>query len=236
MGYDAKMEFKKVSVLVVEDNVGTLKLMQAILEPAGYLVFKASDGPTAIQVFMDEEPDLVLLDIMLPSIDGYAVCQHIREFSRVPIIMVSAKNDVKERIYGLNAGADDYLGKPFNSEELLARIRVVMRRSEDLDNSRKAIFSSHDLVVDFAQCKVTLGGQELNLTPVEYRILLFMAHNANMILTPEQILRSVWGEEYEGGKHALQTSIYRLRRKLEDNFRNPSYIITRCGIGYEIRS
>ena len=226
------MSTRKQSVLVVDDDVRILRMMQRTLELEGYRVFVATDGEVAINVLAEESPVLVLLDIMLPGMDGYAVCQRIREFSRVPIIMVTAKGNEKERIEGLDIGADDYVTKPFSSGELVARVRAVLRRTRVWDENKGPAFCSGDLVVDPAQHKVTLRGQEIILTATEYKLLAYLVRNAGCIVTPDQILEKVWGEEYVGETHLLQVTMARLRHKLQDDAKNPKYISTRAGIGY----
>ena len=226
------MPSRKASVLVVDDDVRMLRMMQHILELEGYRVLRVSNGETAISVFDDEAPDLVLLDIMMPSMDGYTVCQRIREFSQVPIIMVTARGNDEEKVEGLNAGADDYVTKPFSSKELVARVKAVLRRTTLWQEHPEPAFSSQDLVVDFARHRVILSGRELNLTATEYRLLSYLACNAGRVLTPEQMLEKVWGTEYVSETHLLQVNMARLRHKLQDDARNPKYILTRPGIGY----
>ena len=226
------MPLTKVSTLIVDDDIRMLRMMQRILELEGYRVRTASDGKAALDAFDEENPDLVLLDIMMPDIDGYAICQNIREFSQVPIIMVTSKDNNEEKVEGLDAGADDYITKPFAANELTARVRAVLRRTKLWDERPEPVFHSGDLVIDFARHRVTLGNQELNLTATEYRILSYLARNADRIVTPDQILQKVWDKEYIGETHVLQVNIARLRQKLRDNPRNPKYILTKSGIGY----
>lgn len=226
------MPARKVSVLVVDDDVRILRMMQRILELEGYRVLNATGGEAALNVFDEETPDLVLLDIMLPDIDGYTVCRRVREFSQVPIIMVTAKDNVEEKVEGLDAGADDYVAKPFSSGELVARVRAVLRRTKLWDEHTGPALYSSDLVIDFARHKVTLGGQEVNLTATEYRLLSYLARNADRVVTADQTLENVWGEEYIGETHLLQVTMARLRRKLSDDAKNSRYILTRPGIGY----
>ncbi len=226
------MPSRKASVLVVDDDVRILRMMQRILELEGYRALKASNGEATLNVFDEETPDLVLLDIVMPDMDGYTVCQRIREFSQVPIIMVTAKDKDEEKIRGLNAGADDYITKPFSSQELLARVRTVLRRTTLWDEHPEPAFCSYDLVIDFARHRVTLSGHEVNLTATEYRLLSYLARNAERVVTPDQILERVWGEDYVGEVHLLQVLLGRVRRKLGDDTRNPRYILTRHGIGY----
>ena len=226
------MPSKKVSVLVVDDDIRILRMMQRILELEGYRVFRASDGKTALNVLDEETPDMVLLDIMMPGMDGYTVCRCIREFSQVPIIMVTAKGNDEEKVEGLDAGADDYVPKPFSSNELVARVRAVLRRTKLWDERPEPAFHFNDLVIDFAGHKVTLGSREVNLTATEYRLLSYLVRNTGRVVTPDQILEKVWGEEYLGETHILQVTMARLRQKLNDDAKNSRYILTRPGIGY----
>jgi DNA-binding response OmpR family regulator len=155
------MADQKTSVLVVDDDAHILNLMQSILEFEGYRVFRASDGKAALDIFGQKTPDLVLLDVMMPGMDGYLVCRRIREFSQVPIVMVTARSNDEEKIEGLDRGADDYVTKPFSSPELAARVRAVLRRSKLWDERPEPAYHSHDLVIDFAQHRVSLAGEEV---------------------------------------------------------------------------
>lgn len=226
------MPSRKASVLVVDDDVRMLRMMQRILELEGYRVLMASNGQAALDVFNEEEPALVLLDIMMPDMDGYTVCRRIREFSQIPIVMVTVKGNEEEKVEGLDAGADDYVTKPFSSMELTARVRAVLRRTKLWEERPEPAFRFGDLVVDFASHRVTLGEEEITLTATEYRILSYLARNAGRVVTPDNILSSVWGEEYRGEAHLVQVNIARLRKKLKDDVKNPRYILTKPGIGY----
>jgi len=226
------MPLRKVSVLVVDDDVHILRMMQRILELEGYRVLLASSGETALEVFDEESPGLVLLDIMMPGMDGYTVCQRIREFSPVPIIMVTARGNDEEKVKGLDAGADDYVTKPFSSKELVARVKAVLRRTELWDERPEPAFYSDGLIIDFARHKVTLHDQEVDLTATEYKLLSYLVRNAGRLVTPDQALEAVWGEEYIGEHHLLRVNIARLRQKLEDDPKEPRFITTRIGIGY----
>ena len=177
---------------------------------------------------------MALLDIMMPGMDGYTACQRIREFSLIPTSMVTAKSNDEEKVKGLDAGADDYITKPFSARELAARVRAVLRRTKLWDKQSEPAFCSEDLIVDFAQNRVSLAGQEVNLTSTEYKLLSYLACNAGRLITSGQILEKVWGEEYSGEAHLLQVTMARLRQKLGDDARNPRYILTKPGIGYTI--
>jgi len=218
--------------MVIDDDARMLRMMQRVLELEEYQVVTASNGEAALDLIVLTAPDLVLLDIMMPGIDGYTVCRRIREFSQIPIIMVTAKDSDEEIVEGLDAGADDYMVKPFSSSQLEARVRAVMRRSKLWDERYEPGFRSGDLEIDFARHRVTLGGQEISLTATEHRLLSYLARNANRVLTPDQILEKVWGDEYCGEAHLLQVHIARLRQKLKDDARKPKHILTRPGIGY----
>ena len=221
----------KASVLVVDDDIYLLRMVQRILQMGGYRVLAASDGESAINTFAEASPDLVLLDIMMPGMDGHTVCRRLREFSDVPIIMVTARDSEEEKVRGLDDGADDYVVKPFSAGELAARVRANLRRIWGEKKTAPA-FQSGMLTVDFAARRVTMAGTEIRLTATEYRILSCLAHNAGMILTPAEILNKVWGSEYIGENHILQVNIARLRKRIGDETENPKYILTKPGMGY----
>jgi DNA-binding response OmpR family regulator len=226
------MSTKRPLVLVVDDDVRILRMMKRMLELEGFQATIANNGEMALKTFEKETPDLVLLDIMMPDIDGYTVCQRLREFSQVPVIMVTAKGDDKEKVAGLNVGADDYVTKPFSASELAARVRAVLRRVGSQEKPAEAIFRNKDLVIDFSSHQVMINNTELKLTSTEYKLLSYISLNAGRVITPDQLLHKVWGEEYIGAPHLLQVNIARLRKKLGDDAKKPSYIMTRPGIGY----
>ncbi len=222
----------KESVLVVDDDIRTLRMIHRIMELEGYRVLTAEDAEGALKVFEEEVPSLVLLDIMMPGMDGVTACRRIREFSQVPVIMVTAKDSSEERVEGLDAGADDYVTKPLSAEELAARVRAVLRRARFPDKPSQPVFCSGDLVIDFARHQVSVGGEEVHLTVTEYALLSYLAGNSGKVVALDQLLKKVWGEEYVGATHILQVNIARLRQKLNDRTRKPKYIHTRPGIGY----
>lgn len=220
-------------VLIVDDEPRYLRLLDANLRTEGYEVVTAQDGQQALDVFSSQPIDLVLLDIMMPRLDGFATCQRLREFSSVPIIILTAKGEEQDRVRGLDLGADDYLVKPFSATELLARVRAVLRRAQIPTESGQARFFTHDnLRIDFARAEVWRGDQVVSLSATEYRLLLQFAHNLGKILTSEDLLTSVWGPEYKTDKEILWVSIARLRQKLEEDPHNPRHIVTRSGLGY----
>ena len=226
------MSSKKTLILVVDDDIRMLRMMKRMLELENFQTITANNGEAALVVFEKENPDLVLLDIMMPDMNGYTVCQHIREFSEVPIIMVTAMGDDKQKVEGLDIGADDYVTKPFSASELAARVRAILRRSGSQERQANSLFRYKDLVIDYASNRVSMQDQELILTSTEYRLLSYISKNAGRVVTPDQLLSKVWGETYLGAPHLLQVNIARLRKKLGDDARNPIYILTRPGIGY----
>ena len=228
------MPLRKVSALVIDDDVHMVRMMRRILELEGCTVLTASSGEAALEVFDEQVPDVVLLDIMMQGMDGYSVCQRIREFSQVPIITVSAKNGDQDKVKMLGTGADDYITKPFSSQELMARIKAVLRRT-NLQAYTQPLFHANELTIDFARQSVSLQGQEINLTATEYSLLCYLALNAGRIVTIDQILEKVWGEEYTGDNHLLRVNIARLRSKLGDGGKKHTYIITRPGMGYVMK-
>ncbi len=220
-------------ILIVDDEPRYLRLLEANLKTEGYAVVTAADGLQAVDVFSAQPVDLILLDIMMPHMDGFAACQRIREFSNVPIIMLTAKGEEQDRVKGLDLGADDYLVKPFSATELLARVRAVLRRAQlPGEQGQERFFSHEDLKIDFARAEVWRDEQPVSLSATEYRLLLQFAHNIGKILTSEDLLTSVWGPEYKSDKEILWVSIARLRQKLERDPHSPRHIVTRSGLGY----
>jgi DNA-binding response OmpR family regulator len=229
------MPIRKTTVLTADDDPQLLRLVARNLELEDYQVLVASDGQQALEQIEQQVPDLVLLDVMMPRMDGFTVCQRVREFSAVPIIIVTARGQDQDKVRGLDLGADDYLTKPFSIEELLARVRAVLRRahftaSEQAHAMRTATIG--ELAIDFAQHLVRMGGREIELTPTEYRILAYLAQNSGRVMTQDLLLEQIWGTEYVGEGHMLQVNINRLRRKIEPDPMHPRYLLTKVGIGY----
>lgn len=219
-------------ILVVDDEPRYLHLLEANLLTEGYEVSTAMDGERALEVFSAKPTDLILLDVMLPRMDGFSVCQRIREFSTVPVIMLTAKGEEQDRVRGLDVGADDYLVKPFSVMELLARVRAVLRRAQVTETGADRFFTHENLKIDFARAEVWLGEQPIYLSATEYRLLLQFTHNIGKVLTAEDLLTSVWGPEYSEDKEILWVTIARLRQKVEENPHEPRHIVTRSGLGY----
>ncbi len=220
-------------ILIVDDEPRYLRLMEANLVSDGYQVIKATNGQEAVDRVASQHPDLVLLDIMMPILDGFAATERIREFSQVPIIIVTARGEENARVRGLDLGADDYIVKPFSATELLARVRAVLRRAKTSGGSfQQSVFHHGRLKIDFARAEVFRNDKIVFLSATEYRLLLQFAHNLGQVLTSEQLLTNVWGPEYRDDKEILWVSISRLRQKLEDDPKNPVHIVTRSGLGY----
>lgn len=228
------MPGKKVTILVADDDPQLLRLVARNLELEDYTVLTASDGQQALELIESKSPNLVLLDVMMPKLDGFAVCHQVREFSSVPIIIVTARGQDQDKVRGLDLGADDYLTKPFSVDELLARVRAVLRRTHLSANehAQQAVTKIGDLSIDYSQHLVTVNGQEVTLTPTEYRLLAYLAQNAGRVVTQDMLLEHVWGSEYVGESHMLQVNINRLRRKIEEDATRPRYLQTKVGIGY----
>ena len=221
-------------ILIVDDEPRYLRLLEANLRTEGYEVTTAQDGVQALDIFSAQPIDLVLLDVMMPRLDGFGVCQRLREFSNVPIVILTARGEEQDRVRGLDLGADDYLVKPFSATELLARVRAVLRRAQvPAETTGQARFFAHgDLKIDFARAEVWRGEEPVSLSATEYRLLLQFTHNVGKILTSEDLLTSVWGAEYRNDKEILWVSIARLRQKLEADAHTPHHIVTRSGLGY----
>ena len=226
------MPGKKTQILVVDDDIRILRMIRRMLELEGYGVVTSGDGQSALEAFDNETPDLVLLDVMMPDMDSETVCQRIREFSQVPIIMVTARGEDDDKVKGLDSGADDYVTKPFSASELAARVRAVLRRSLVPEEPFDLTFQSGGLLVDFVRQRALVSGDAIDLTATEYRVLAYLARNADRVVTPNQVLEAIWGDGYRGDTNLLQANIARLRKKLGDDARNPRYIFTRPGMGY----
>ncbi len=226
------MKTKKAQVLAVDDEPRYVRVIKINLEASGYEVITADNGKTAIDLTINENPDLILLDLMMPGLDGYEVCRRIREFSDIPIIMLTALSETSNKVKGLDYGADDYITKPFSARELLARVRAALRRSPTITQTSDATFRAGKLRVNLASHRVYRGGQEVRLTPTEYRLLRELITQKGRVLVPEYLLEKVWGLGHEGETQLLWQAVHRLRQKIEPDPQNPIYIHTRPGIGY----
>lgn len=225
-------------ILLVDDEVELLKLLETVLKKEGFRrVYKATNGTEGISLCREEKPDIVVLDIMMPDIDGFDVCKRIREFSFVPVIFLSAKNDDVDKILALGLGADDYVTKPFSPKEVAFRIKAHLRRNIYIKNElsiKKEQITFGDVLIDFQKGEVLKSNKSVLLTPKEYHLLSYMAQNHNQILSKQMICDEVWGDSYEGYDNTIMVHISKLRQKLEEDPSNPKYIITVKGLGYKL--
>jgi DNA-binding response OmpR family regulator len=222
-------------ILLVEDEKTLAKALKFNLEKEGFRVEVAFDGEEALSAMSREEPDLVILDLMLPKIDGYEVCRSIRRDSDVPIIMLTARDEDIDKILGLELGADDYMTKPFNTRELLARIKAILRRTVQQTAAGKKIIRIGDLQIDVIKHKVTVKGREVALTSKEYTMLGFLASNPGKVYSREQLLEEIWGDDYCGDVRTVDVHIRHLREKIEEFPADPDLILTVWGTGYKFR-
>ncbi|HEX9896684.1 MAG TPA: response regulator transcription factor [Dehalococcoidales bacterium] len=226
----------KTHILVVDDEPGILRFLRVNFESKGYQVTTAVNGLEALQKAELEPPDLVILDITMPQMDGFETCNRLREWLQVPIIMLSARGDETDKVKCLDLGADDYMTKPFGVSELLARVRAVLRRAKTSNVVPvQSLVTSGDLKVNFAQKQVSVAGREVKLTPTEYNLLQELVLNAGKTLSHSYLLNKVWGPEYKEETEYLHVFVNRLRAKLEDNVEDSKYIATLSGVGYQFK-
>jgi two-component system KDP operon response regulator KdpE len=220
-------------VLVVDDERAIRRFLRAALNAHGYIVYESSSGEETLRAVVTDRPDIIILDLGLPDLDGVEITRQLREWSTIPIIILSVREQEIDKIAALDAGADDYLTKPFGVGELMARMRVVLRRSAQ--STSEPVFQIGELKVDLAQRQVTIAGKEVSLTPTEYDLLKILAQNAGKVITHRHLLRQVWGNAYETEAHLLRVNISNLRQKIEPNPTRPHYILTEPGVGYRLR-
>ncbi len=226
------MENANLRILVVDDERAIRRYLRTTLIGRGFDVLEAAAAGEALQKAVDEHPDLMILDLGLPDLDGVEVVRRVREWSKMPIIILSVRDREDDKVSALDAGADDYLTKPFGMGELLARIRVAMRHS--VKTSDEPVYELDQLRVDLARREVTLAGERVGLTPTEYELLRALVLNAGKVMTHNQLLRLVWGAPYVEESHLLRVNISNLRKKIEINPDQPKYIITEPGVGYRL--
>lgn len=227
----------KARILTVDDEPKYTWVMRSILESVGYEVVVAEDGASALACVASDDPDLILLDVRMPGLTGIEVCRRIREFSTVPIIILTALAEESDKVRGLDAGADDYLTKPFGAKELLARVRAMLRRVAFADlPARDGVVRTGELEINLLNQQVTSIGREVGLTPTEFRVLAKLAERPEHVYTPEDLLTHVWGQASVDDGHLLRQVIYRLRQKLEPDPATPCYILNRTGLGYYLAS
>jgi DNA-binding response OmpR family regulator len=221
-------------ILVVDDDPPSVKMISFLLREEGYEVISADNGAAALQVIDREAPDLLILDVMMPQIDGFEVCRRVRQKANIPIIFLSAKGETVDKVAGLQLGADDYIGKPFEPAELLARVKAVMRRAESValaDNQSRLTVG--DVTLDpLSNRAIFAGGRTLDLTPIEFRLLHCLMRNAGRVLSHDLLMNAVWGYDYEGYSNQIAVYMRRLRQKIEEDPDNPKRLTTLRGIGY----
>ena len=223
----------KYKILAVDDEQRMVRFIQLNLEQDGFQVITAYNGKEALEQVRTQLPDLILLDIMMPDINGFEVLKKIREVNNVPVIMLTAKGEEDDRIQGLELGADDYITKPFSPRELVSRIRAVLRRTKAFQEDQVDIVEVDDrLKIDFSRREVWVEGEKVDLRPTEYRLLYHLVQNAGWVNTHEQLLSKVWGFEYQDEPHYVRLYVNYLRKKLEEDPSNPKYILTERGVGY----
>ena len=227
---------EKETILAIDDDASILYLLRRSLEADFYQVLIAADGPTGLDIFQRENPNLILLYLTMPDMDGYTVCNRIREVSQVPVIIITARGQEDDKIKGFECGADDYLVKPFSVRELKARVKSVLRRSQIAEvQTTEPVFTSGDLEIDFTKRSVTIAGNAVNLTPIEYKLLREFVLNRGKALTHSYLLQKVWGPEYLNETEYLHVFIGRLRNKLRVDTHDQKYVMTLPGVGYQFQ-
>lgn len=229
----AEDSFKNRVVLVVDDEERMARFIRLNLEHDGFQVIEAFNGQKALNAIREKIPDIILLDVMLPDMDGFEILKLIREINTIPVIMLTAKGEEDDRVRGLELGADDYVTKPFSPRELVSRVKAVLRRSESSSLTSKEVIEVDDrLRVDFGRREVWVDGNLVQLRPTEYRLLYHLIQNAGWVMTYDQLLAKVWGYEYRDEPHYVRLYVNYLRQKLEKKPADPQYILTERGIGY----
>jgi len=227
---------QSVRILVVDDEKAIRKTLRVALAPRGYVILEAATGAEALEKSVSSHPDVIILDLGLPDVDGIEVIREIRKRSKTPVIILSVRDDIADKVEALDAGADDYLTKPFGITELHARLKAVMRRLLPAD--QKEIFRAGAISIDVARHEITIKGKQINLTPTEYDVLKLLVLNAGKVVTHRQILEEIWNkpDDMEGVLHLLRVTISNLRGKIEPDPDRPVYVLTEPGIGYRLRS
>lgn len=226
----------QAKLLIIDDDTTLLLLLRQSLDKAGYQVLTATNGLAGLQQMYEHRPDLIILDVMMPRMDGWETVSRIREMSQVPVIMLTAKDEEADKIRGFAAGIDDYVVKPFSFAELTARVGAVLHRTRQTTPHRPStVYKVGDLTIDLEERRVTKGGEAVNLTPTEYKLMAVLVENAGRVLSREQLLSQVWGDAYLGDTDYIKRYVWYLRQKLEDDPSNPEYVLTDRGFGYSFR-
>ncbi len=223
-----------IRVVVIEDEAPIRRFLKASLLPAEAVWYEAETGAEGIRIVAQKNPDIVLLDLGLPDMDGQEVLRNLREWTEVPIIVLTARGQERDKIFALDAGADDYVTKPFSIAELMARVRATLRRIDKARSEHEPHFESAELKIDFDARQVMLGGEEIHLTPIEYRLLSILAKHAGKVLTHRYLLNEVWGPAYSDSTHTLRVHMASIRQKIESDPAHPKFIRTETGVGYRL--
>ena len=221
------------SVLIVDDDTKLVELLQLYFQKDGFIVYTAYDGLTALKTARDKQPDILVLDLMLPGMDGWDICRTLRRDSDVPILMLTARDEESDRLVGLEIGADDYVTKPFSPKEVVARVKAILRRTKRATVKTEPVRMG-DVVIDLEQYQVTKGGQAIELTPTEFKILELLAANPGRVFSRLQIVEQIQGYSFEGYERTVDAHVKNLRRKIEENPKEPEYIHTIYGVGYRM--
>lgn len=219
-------------ILVIDDEEATVQLISILLEKRGFETIKAYRAEDGLRKAYKHQPDLVLLDIMMPDMDGWEVCKRLREMSDVPIIFLTARSDIKDVVRGLEMGSDDYIIKPYDNDELVARVRAHLRRSPRPNSSEEMIFNEGDFRINFMNREVWVRNESRHLTPKEFNLLAVLVRSAGRVVSRSELVRQAWGEEYGDAIDSLKLYIHYLRQKVETNPQQPEYIVTSRGVGY----
>ncbi len=219
-------------ILVIDDDDNTLWLIGTLLQHNGFQVLKTASPMDGLKIAREDNPDLVLLDVMMAEMDGWEVCRRLRETSEVPVVFITAKSAMKDVVKGLEIGGDDYIVKPFDNRELVARVKAHLRRARDKRNSDELVFANGDLRINFMSREVTVRGQVVELTPKEFSLLSLLARNAGRVLTRGELIAQAWGPEYGDATESLKLYVHYLRKKIERNPERPDFILTSRGVGY----
>jgi len=219
-------------ILIVDDEAGLRELVRINLEHEGFAALQAENGTQCLDMVHESQPDLVIMDVMMPEMDGWEACKKLREFSQVPVLMLTARVQSQDIVTGLDSGADDYLLKPFNMDELMARVRALLRRVPS--PNRPVAAGNGEIVIDKQKREVRVRNEQVDLTPTEYDLLVLLAENAGTVMEHEALLRGVWGQEYTKDNDYLKVYIWHLRRKIEIDPRDPKILLTEWGVGYRM--
>ena len=222
------------AVVLIEDEAEIRRFLRVTLHAQGYRLFEAISGADGLVEVATRQPDLVIVDLGLPDVDGLEVIRRLREWSSVPVIVLSARGGERDKVTALDAGADDYVEKPFSTDELLARVRVALRHAAGGPRDKDAVFTVGGLIVDQARRVVTIDAHEVHLTPIEYKLLTILVHHAGKVLTHRQLLREVWGPTHVEHPHYLRVYMGQLRHKIEHDSAQPRYLLTEPGVGYRL--